>query len=468
MFFSRYSLIALSLISFSSIADIKETLSSLPSGSRTAITVENLQSNKIEFQQKQDELLPPASTLKIATALAARLALGTEFTFTTTLYKADKDVVLTFSGDPSLSRKQLSELFNNSELNTIQGDLWIDGSIFTGYERAVGWPWDILGVCYSAPSSALSIDENCVQASITTHDDGSTRVFVPIHQPISFSSYAKSVSKEEQKSTFCDLELTTQGNHYELNGCLVKRNNPLPLKFAVQDTQDFTQRTISKILVEHNITLNGEVRFGKPDTPLLTDNKLAIHHSKPLMELLDHMLKKSDNHYADNLTKMLGHLNCQQPGSFTNGTEAIKDILLKQANIDLSNAVLVDGSGLSRNNRMTANQMKSILQFIHKYDKELGLIELLPTSGIDGTLKYRNSMRKEPIKGSMKSKSGSLFGSYNMAGFVGLENKEPQLFVQFVADYHPVTAKEGAVPVERPIDTFEKSFYQELIELSKN
>ena len=468
MFFSRYTLIALSLISFSSIADIKETLSSLPSGSRTAITVENLQSNKIEFQQKQDELLPPASTLKIATALAARLALGKEFSFETSLYKADKDIVLTFTGDPSLSRKQLSSLFDEGDIKTIQGDLWIDGTIFTGYERAVGWPWDILGVCYSAPSSALSIDENCVQASITTHDDGSTRVFVPIHQPISFSSYAKSVSKEEQKSTFCDLELTTQGNNYELNGCLVKRNNPLPLKFAVQDTQDFTQKTISKILAEHNITLNGEVRFGKPDTPLLTDNKLAIHHSKPLMELLDHMLKKSDNHYADNLTKMLGHLNYQQPGSFTNGTAAIKDILLKQANINLSNAVLVDGSGLSRNNRMTANQMKSILLYLYKYDKELGLIDLLPTSGIDGTLKYRNSMRKEPIKGSMKSKSGSLFGSYNMAGFVGLENQAPQLFVQFVADYHPVAAKEGATPVERPIDTFEKSFYQELIELSKD
>ncbi|MDD9157270.1 serine-type D-Ala-D-Ala carboxypeptidase [Aliivibrio sp. S4TY2] len=468
MFFSRYTLIALSLISFSSIADIKETLSSLPSGSRTAITVENLQSNKIEFQQKQDELLPPASTLKIATALAARLALGKEFSFETSLYKADKDIVLTFTGDPSLSRKQLSSLFDEGDIKTIQGDLWIDGTIFTGYERAVGWPWDILGVCYSAPSSAFSIDENCVQASITTHDDGSTRVFVPIHQPISFSSYAKSVSREEQESTFCDLELTTQGNHYELNGCLVNRNKPLPLKFAVQDTQDFTEQTVLKILNEHNIKLNGEVRFGKPDAPVITGNKLAMHSSKPLMELLDHMLKKSDNHYADNLTKMLGHLNYQQAGSFTNGTAAIKDILLKQANIDLSNAVLVDGSGLSRNNRMTANQMTSILQYLYKHDKELGLIDLLPISGIDGTLKYRNSMRKEPIKGSMKSKSGSLFGSYNMAGFVGLENQAPQLFVQFVADYHPVAAKEGATPVERPIDTFEKNFYQELIELSKD
>ncbi len=469
MSFSRFTLLSLALFSCSSFANnIQEHLDYLPSGSRAAVIVESLPTHDIEYQQKQNELLPPASTLKLATALAARLALGKDFTFSTTLYKQDNDVVLTFTGDPSLSREQLSALFNDSALKTIKGDLWVDGTIFTGYERAVGWPWDILGVCYSAPSSALSIDENCVQASITTHDDGSTKVFVPIHQPISFSSNAKSVTREEQKKSFCDLELTTQGNHYELNGCLVNRNKPLPLKFAVQDTQDFTEQTVLKILGEHNITLNGQVRFGKPQQEPQPLTVLAQHKSKPLIKLLEHMLKKSDNHYADNLTKMLGHLNYQQAGNFTNGTAAIKDILLKQADIDLSNAVLVDGSGLSRNNRMTANQMKSILHYIYKYDKELGLIELLPTSGIDGTLKYRNSMRKEPIKGSMKSKSGSLFGSYNMAGFVGLENKDPQLFVQFVADYHPVAAKEGSTPVERPIDTFEKSFYPELIELSKD
>ena len=61
-----------------------------------------------------------------------------------------------------------------------------------------------------------------------------------------------------------------------------------------------------------------------------------------------------------------------------------------------------------------------------------------------------------------------MFGSYNMAGFVGLEGNNPQLFVQFVADYHPIAAKEGALPVERPIDSFEKAFYQALIKLSND
>lgn len=466
---SRLFILSLSLYSFSTFASIPSSIQLLPSGSRAAIVVESLHDQSIEFQQKENELLPPASTLKVATALASRLALGENFQFKTTLHKTKHNSVqLTFSGDPSLTRDNLSSLFKNSGLKNIKGDLWVDDSIFTGYERAVGWPWDILGVCYSAPSSALSIDENCVQASISTNENGTTRVFVPIHQPISFTTTARTVSAKEQKNSFCDLELTTQGNNYHLSGCLVARSKPLPLKFAVQNTTEFTEQTLLRILNEQNINLSGKIIFGNSTGKIQKTVLLASHQSEPLMVLLNHMLKKSDNHYADNLVKTLGHYHYQQPGSFSNGTAAVKDILLKQANVDLTNAVIVDGSGLSRNNRMTANQMKSLLQFVYRYDKELGLIALLPTSGIDGTLIYRNSMRKEPIKGSIKSKSGSLFGSYNMAGFVGLEGNNPQLFVQFVADYHPIAAKEGALPVERPIDSFEKAFYQALIKLSND
>ena len=67
---------------------------------------------------------------------------------------------------------------------------------------------------------------------------------------------------------------------------------------------------------------------------------VASHHSEKLPELLDTMLKKSDNLIADNLTKTLGATFYVQPGSFNNGTEAIKQILLTKANIDLSKAQL--------------------------------------------------------------------------------------------------------------------------------
>jgi D-alanyl-D-alanine carboxypeptidase/D-alanyl-D-alanine-endopeptidase (penicillin-binding protein 4) len=111
--------------------------------------------------------------------------------------------------------------------------------------------------------------------------------------------------------------------------------------------------------------------------------------------------------------------------------------------------------------------MLQILHYIWKHDKTLGLINLLPSSGESGTLQYRRSMREEMIKGRIKAKSGSLYGTHNMAGY-GLDEKgKPSaVFIQFVTDYFPPEV-ENEVPVEAPLVTFEKSFYRQVVELSK-
>ena len=100
----------------------------------------------------------------------------------------------------------------------------------------MGTPWDIIGVCYSAPASAITLDHNCVQAAIYTEKEGKTRVYVPEHQPIYVTTLARAVSKAEQEATQCQLELLSSAdNHYQLQGCLVNRTQPLPLKFAIQN-----------------------------------------------------------------------------------------------------------------------------------------------------------------------------------------------------------------------------------------
>ena len=99
------------------------------------------------------------------------------------------------------------------------------------------------------------------------------------------------------------------------------------------------------------------------------------------------MLKKSDNLIADNLTKTLGAKFFIQPGSFANGTKAIKQILFTQTGIDIEHTPLADGSGLSRNNRFTSQNMAAVLRYIWQHESELGLIALMPTSGTNGTLK---------------------------------------------------------------------------------
>lgn len=419
-------------------------------------------------KQTTNQYFPPASTLKLVTALAAKLELGDDFRFQTTLAQSGNDYSLTFSGDPTLSSEDIKQLLSSIKSNgsgTISGDLWLDNSVFTGYEKAVGWPWDIVGVCYSAPASAINIDGNCIQSSIYTEKDGQTRVYVPEQYPIYVMTDAHAVSQEQQKQHHCDLELyPTQENHYQLSGCLAQRSKPLPLKFAVQNTTLYAQRVVYKLLNQLGIQLKGEIKIGQMPTPAKI---LATHQSQPLPVLLDTMLKDSDNLIADTLAKTIGGHFFHQPGSFNNGTQAIKEVITQNTQISLKDDQLVDGSGLSRNNRIQTASMLQILHYIWRHDSSLGLIDLLPTSGESGTLQYRRSMRDNDIKGRIKAKSGSLYGTHNMAGF-GLDaaGNPSTVFIQFVTDYFP-PEMESEVPMETAIVTFEKAFYRQVIELSR-
>lgn len=439
------------------------SLDRLPNGHKASLIIESETQKEVDLNSTQ--LFPPASTLKLFTALAAKLALPNDFRFTTYL-EASHDVVFRFSGDPSLTYSDIESLviaLKSSGIRQIEGDIWLDNSAFTGYERGVGWPWDILGVCYSAPASAITIDHNCVQASISTLATGETRVFVPSHQPISAKTEAKSVTKEMKSQLHCDLELLARpDNHYTLAGCLTERSRPLPLKFAVQDTQSYAKAVINGLLEKHDIAFENDFKIGKAPAA----KPIAQHDSAPLDELLKLMLKESDNLIADNLTKKIGVYYYQQPGSFASGTAAIKAILLDQANIDLANAQLEDGSGLSRNNKVTAQSMNQVLNYIWKNDDHLGLINMIPVAGKDGTLRYRSSMRRDPIAGQIRGKSGSIFGSHNMAGF-GLDSKgkPASTFVQFISDYH-YSVDENAAPSTPPITQFEQAFYNDVLRFS--
>ena len=463
-------LCGLSLSSYSLTTFAYAPLNKLPVGSNTSLILQSLSGNSNQINTNTDAFYPPASTLKLVTALAAKLELGDDFHYTTSIARSGNDSILSFSGDPTLQRGQLKRLlaqYAKSQSKTINGNLYLDNSAYTGYQRAVGWPWDILGVCYSAPSSAMTLDSNCAQASIYTKDNGSTRVYIPAHYPIDVTTTAATVTRSGQKATQCDLELiTTPDNAYKLSGCLIERKKPLPLKFAIQNPEFYTHQVVVSLLKELKIQVIGDVIVGKKTNAEKT-TLVASHHSETLPELLDIMLKKSDNLIADNLTKTLGATFYVQPGSFNNGTEAIKQILLTKANIDLSKAQLVDGSGLSRNNRMTSQTMAQVLRYIWDNDQQLNLIEAMPTSGTNGTLRYRQSMRKAPIQGNIIAKSGSLYGSYNMAGF-GLDKagNPNSLFVQFVRDYFP-QEQDKKKPVEAPITQFERAFYKYVVEFSQ-
>ena len=188
---------------------------------------------------------------------------------------------------------------------------------------------------------------------------------------------------------------------------------------------------------------------------------LAINQSEPLSELLTVMLKKSNNLIADTIFRTIGAHYFKVPGTWKSASDATKAILLSKANIDLGNAVLNDGSGLSRLNLIDADKLMSVLQFIAANDETLHLIEKLPIAGVDGTLQYRRSFTSSDFKSTIYAKTGYLEGNYNLAGFIKLKENKYIAFVQFITGYSYI--KDNNEPNNTAIINFEKALYKNFI-----
>ena len=396
----------------------EETLNMLPPGAEASLLVIDPQSQETIYSHQADTFRPPASVQKLVTALAARLQLGEQFSFSTDIETKGNDVIFRFSGDPSLRRDDIRKLVEQLKRETtiIRGNIYLNGSAFDEFERAEGWPWDNLGICYSAPSSSVSLDDNCAVAKLVFTDKNNTQIGFQISRDAPIHIVENLQLTDGLEKRYCRFKLMADhSNQYTLGGCLGRHKIPRFLKFAIQNTELYTAEIIRRELKHAGIELQGDIIRNDRASGTI----IARHQSAPLTELLDEMLKDSDNLIADNLLKTIGQSYYQEPGSFDNGVAAVKAVLQEKAGIDLSRAMIADGSGLSRNNRATANQIMQVLQFIHAHP-ELGLIESMAQSGKSGTLRYRPSLHTEALNGKLRGKTGSLYGTYNIAGIMNL------------------------------------------------
>ena len=142
---------------------------------------------------------------------------------------------------------------------------------------------------------------------------------------------------------------------------------------------------------------------------------LASVESPPLSAILRYMDHASDNFTAELLLKQLGTL-VATPGTTTAGA-AYAARLLTGEGIPMAGVRIVDGSGLSLLDRMTARELTAILRAAWS-DPSLRpvLVAALPVAGISGTLSDR--MRLPPARGHVFAKTGTTDRASALSGFV--------------------------------------------------
>jgi len=460
----------------------------LPKGTQVSYLVIDAKT-KIKIASFQEESLrTPASVQKLLTATTAKLYLGDSYRYQTVI-KGDKkalkkglkkgqyqgDISLYFSGDPTLTRQHIRKLLRTLKaqgIDSISGDFLLNNSQFNGYQWSDGQAWNDLGVCYTAPANAIIVNRNCVlgNLSLASADATKATLYIPSYEPVDISSDVSVVSKAQRAEQFCALEVTrNSNNNYHLWGCMVPRKRAFPLAFAVTDPNTYAQRIITSELQQVGISLTGTVKIdSQPITARLKKDSissLAVYQSPLLDVLLQQMMKESDNLIADSLFKTIGAHYFQQPGNFRNGSQAMKAIL-KDHGIDLENAYIADGSGLSRHNLMSAELFMSVMKFVYAQDKQLGLLNSFAIAGIDGTLQYHRGVNSVALKGKVIAKTGSLKGVANLVGLVKGEAGD-KLFVLMLNGYNPENSPIDAnIPRHQKASVylFEKAFFERVLD----
>ena len=154
-------------------------------------------------------------------------------------------------------------------------------------------------------------------------------------------------------------------------------------------------------------------------TPVSGD-PIASVQSPPLIERLRQMMSESDNVMAESIGREVAAA-VGKPQSFAGGVQAVLG-QLADADIDTGGATLLDASGLSVDDRLTAETLDEVVGAAsgNTVPKLRPLLDLLPIAGGSGTLSNRflDTDPGRAATGFLRAKTGSLTGTNALAGVV--------------------------------------------------
>ena len=164
------------------------------------------------------------------------------------------------------------------------------------------------------------------------------------------------------------------------------------------------------------------VKVNSLEAQALSTERILTSESPELQKILAFTLTWSDNLLAERIARLAsraaGH-SLSDKGVAQTFAEMLDDL-----GVDHKGLVIRDASGLSRENRVTANQVSQLLIKIRSDSRFAPLLSGLPISGLTGTLKKRFVETAPEAIGLVKAKTGTLNGTTNLAGYVEAGDRE--------------------------------------------
>lgn len=416
-------------------------------GATVAFVVWDMGSGQALYEQNIDRLMTPASNMKVVTAAAAMLRLGTEHQFTTSFHAGGWDsasgaasgLYVTGNGDPTFSKEffdsnaaaadALAGLLKRRGLNRVTGDIILDARAFSGPDYPDGWSNDDHWYCYGMKAGALSIAENCLE--VTAHGAGksggaaSLTLDPPLHSSFVVNN-VKTVSKGGSS-----IKVVQGSNGVVTVSGQVRAGASASKEYPVPHPDMLFGAALAGAMQRSGIGFQGKlVRASNGSGSAAQWPQIAAAGSPQLMHILGVMLKHSDNFIAEMMCRALGAAS-GNGGTTTGGAKAITRIIMEAGFASSGTLTVYDGSGLSRNNRITPRVLMQLYRSFYSSYMGPGLMAALAEPGQPGTLKKRLTS----AAGSIKAKTGALRGVCSLSGYFTRKNGRTGAFVMFMNGY---------------------------------
>jgi D-alanyl-D-alanine carboxypeptidase/D-alanyl-D-alanine-endopeptidase (penicillin-binding protein 4) len=439
-----------------------------------AVKIVSLDTNQIIYEQNANKFVRPASNMKLYTVATAFDRLTPDYHFVTSVYAKERledgkikgDLIVYGRGDPSIAARfnggdyfkginDLADRIVAAGVKRVKGDLVGDESYFNGAPLGSGWEWEDLTWSYGAELSALTINDNAIDLTVKPGLSVGFPVVITSGPPAtSFMTIANHATTSARGSR-SDLHIYRGlgANTLEISGSLPLGDTGFIGGVAVPDPALAFVSMLRDALVKRGVKIDGRVRTVDarsggsivPNSPAgPAPIEIASLQSPPFSIIAAHTLKPSQNQYTELILRTLGKTQPPNPGDTTRardnedaGLEVVTSFL-RQAGVGESEIALNDGSGLSRNDLISANTTVQLLTFMTKHRYFAQFRDALPIAGVDGTLRTR--MRGTPAEGNLRAKTGSLSSVASLSGYVTTAAGEHLVFSMMLNNYPDAAA----------------------------
>ena len=403
-------------------------------GARLGALVVELEGGGVLYAHDPDRALVPASNMKVLTAIAALSAFGPAHRFTTEVFAPTRpdaegavaELWIRGGGDPALTSEEVWRLaadLRRLGLRRVAGGLRLDDSAFDSQRWHPSWG-PVSARAYHAPVAALGVNYGAYSVTAIAGASPGDPVRVEVDPPI---AYFPVVNRARTGAARGAPALQIDRAHGEgveqviVSGTLPAGSEPKTAYRSVLDPLGYAGALLRMQLEANGIRVEGGARRGVVPPEAV---RLLEFEGRALAEIVRLFVKHSNNAIAEGLLKALAARAGSHPATWEEGLAVVRRELAALG-VPVDRATLVDGSGLSTENRVPPRVFVEALRIADRsfrFGPEF--VSALPIGARDGTLEKR----AEAAGDAVRAKTGLLTGATGLSGYARLADGRVVVF----------------------------------------